>query len=614
MLDNDINTETETADNTAKDSTETSNDKSEAMPLDKIDSTDNANESYCVLARKYRPNDFDSLIGQDALVRTLSNALKAGRIAQAFMLTGVRGVGKTTTARIIAKALNCSDTDSDGNPPVKPCGSCENCNNIGTGSHIDVIEMDAASNTGIDDIREIIESTQYTPTMGRYKVYILDEVHMLSKNAFNGLLKTLEEPPAHVKFIFATTEIGKVPVTILSRCQRFDLRRVTANDLVEHYSKIIESENFTAEDEAVRSIARCADGSVRDGLSILDQAMALCEDKKITSDLVNSMLGLSDREAIYELFKLLLAGDNVNALNAIGKLYDTGGQPLVILQELLDISWLLTRFKVNPELLNDTNLPEIEKKHGGEMAEKLSIATLTATWQILNKGLSEMLVAENQIMTLEMIAVRLMYASNLPSPADIVKKLISSDDPAPVGGGDNDNTPIKNTQPPQEKPVADEAPQPAPITEKPAESKPVSNFELQNQTVAEITPPKNFEQLYNFLFKKSPKLAHKLFNEARFVGLNSGVFEINVKLESSEKNTLREKVTEDFGDVVKLEFVESGGGKTLKELSDENNKQQQERAEQTEFVKEVKQHFPNAEITKIDFVEEEEEINDEKLG
>ncbi len=565
------------------------------------------NTPYCVLARKYRPNDFDTLIGQDGLVRTLSNALKFGRIAQSFMLTGVRGVGKTTTARIIAKALNCSNTDKNGNPPVKPCGLCDNCVDIANGNHIDVVEMDAASNTGIDDIREIIESTQYTPTMGRYKIYILDEIHMLSKNAFNGLLKTLEEPPAHIKFIFATTEIGKVPVTILSRCQRFDLRRVQASDLYKHYLNIVNLEGFSAEEEAIRTIARCADGSVRDGLSMLDQALALSENKKITSELVNSMLGLADRNSLYELFEFLMAGDNVKALNKINELYNVGAEPIVILGELLDISWLLTRFKVNPSLIDDSTLPEIEKYMGGKMSPKLSVSVLTKSWQILNKGLGEMQVAQNQLMTLEMIAVRLMYASELSSPVDLVKKLDNSNSPVDlVKKLDNSNSPahfvdgVENqTQNLQNNKTVQAVKNSDLKNTKLSDEK----FDLQAEKIQDLIAPKTFVELIEFIQKKLPSIGFYFFKTAREVETKNQKFTINIKLEHSKRKKVYDLLQQSFGKTVKIEYTEIGGEQTLDEIEQYQNKQTIDKAEQTELVKSVKKYFPDAEIKKIDLME-----------
>lgn len=376
---------------------------------------------YRVLARKYRPARFSDLIGQEALVRTLSNAIDAGRLAHAFMLTGVRGVGKTTTARILARALNCVGPNGDGGPTITPCGVCEHCLAIAQDRHVDVIEMDAASRTGVDDIRELIESVRYRPVQARNKVYIIDEVHMLTKNAFNALLKTLEEPPERIVFIFATTEIRKVPVTVLSRCQRFDLRRVEQEVLSAHFTAICGKEEVTAEAPAIAMIARAADGSVRDGLSLLDQAIALGGGKAVSEDAVRVMLGLADRTRILDLFEAVTRGEAAPALEILDSLYRAGGDPAVVIEDLLELTHLLTRAKLVPESLADQ--PEAEQQRGGAMAKSLGMADLARCWQILLKGLGELRSAPHPLQAAEMVLIRLMHVSRLPSPADLVKKL-----------------------------------------------------------------------------------------------------------------------------------------------------------------------------------------------
>lgn len=380
-------------------------------------------EVYRVLARKYRPQNFDELIGQEALVRTLKNAITSGRIAHAFMLTGVRGVGKTTTARIIAKALNYKGPDGTSDPTTGDTADCQLCQAISEDRHPDVIEMDAASRTGVDDIREILDGVRYAPTEARYKIYVIDEVHMLSKNAFNALLKTLEEPPEHVKFIFATTEIRKVPITVLSRCQRFDLQRVGADLLVPHFQSICEQEKVKAEDEAIAMIARAADGSVRDGLSLLDQAMALA-DKKITADQVQDMLGLSDRAQNLDLLEKALEGDTPAALDIMGGIHKNGGAPSVVIQDLLELTHLLTKLRVVPTL-EDVNqmLSGDQLTRARDMAGKLSMPSLSKAWQILLKGIDEVNTAPNPQNAAEMVVIRLCYAANLPDPSDLIKKL-----------------------------------------------------------------------------------------------------------------------------------------------------------------------------------------------
>lgn len=378
--------------------------------------------AYRVLARKYRPTTFADLVGQEALVRTLSNAIENGRIAQAFVLTGVRGVGKTTTARIIAKALNCIGPDGDGGPTVSPCGECDHCRAISEDRHVDVQEMDAASRTGVGDIRELIEGVRYKPVSARYKIYILDEVHMLSNSAFNALLKTLEEPPEHVKFIFATTEIRKVPVTVLSRCQRFDLRRIPVEKLHGLYKSVAERESIDVEDDALAMVARAADGSARDGLSILDQAIALASGA-VTAEQVRDMLGLADRARIFELFDQVMKGAAAEALDVLRRMYDEGADPVVIIQDMLDVCYWLTRFKLTPDLAEQPSTPEIERTRGKEMADKLSQPVLTRCWQMLMKGLGEVQNAPNPIQAAEMVLIRIMYAADLPTPGDLVEKL-----------------------------------------------------------------------------------------------------------------------------------------------------------------------------------------------
>ena len=387
-----------------------------------------AQENYRVLARKYRPADFDHLIGQEAMVRTLSNAIDTGRLAHAFILTGVRGVGKTTTARIIAKALNC--TNSDG-PTIAPCGECDNCKSIAESRHVDILEMDAASRTGVDDIREIIESVRYAPVSARYKIYIIDEVHMLSKSAFNALLKTLEEPPEHVKFIFATTEIRKLPVTVLSRCQRFDLKRVESDVLVAHLDKLVKAEDCSAEEGALALIARAAEGSVRDSLSLLDQAIAHGAGS-VTETQVRDMLGLADRAQVLDLFEQIMKGEIADALKTLRSQYDSGADPVVVINDLLEVSHWLTRLKVTPDTGTDTLVSEAEKEQGGKMASELSMPHLTRAWQMLMKGLGEVRVAPSPIAAAEMVLIRMAYASGLPSPADLVKKLQNAPAGAPA--------------------------------------------------------------------------------------------------------------------------------------------------------------------------------------
>ena len=367
---------------------------------------------YRVLARKYRPTNFSDLIGQEALVRTVTNAIRTGRLAHAFLFTGVRGVGKTSTARILARALNCTGIEGNDGPTAAPCGVCEHCLAIAEARHVDVIEMDAASRTGVDDIRELIDGVRYRPTSARYKVYIVDEVHMLSKQAFNALLKTLEEPPPHAKFIFATTEVRRLPVTVLSRCQRFDLRRVDAATLAAHFEAVAEKENADIAPGAIRLIARAADGAVRDGLSLLDQAIAH-----------GDMLGRADRERVFELFAAVMKGEIASALDMLGEQYRVGADPIAVLEDMLELTHWLTRVKLVPAVADEPGIAEIERRQGQELTAELAMPELTRAWQMLLKGLSEARSAPHTLMAVEMALVRLAYAADLPSPADALRAL-----------------------------------------------------------------------------------------------------------------------------------------------------------------------------------------------
>jgi DNA polymerase III subunit gamma/tau len=380
-----------------------------------------AGGGYRVLARKYRPADFSALIGQEPMVRTLTNAFSTGRIAQAWMLTGVRGVGKTTTARILARALNYKTAEID-QPSVDLSVLGEHCKAIMEGRHVDVTEMDAASHTGIDDIREIIEQVRYAPVSARYKVYIIDEVHMLSTQAFNGLLKTLEEPPPHVKFIFATTEIRKVPITILSRCQRFDLRRVDAGTLTANLRMIAGLESIEADDEALAMIARAAEGSVRDAQSIFDQAIAHGAGA-VTAEQVRTMLGLADRARIVELFEHLMKGDAASALNAFRAQYDVGADPVAVLTDLAEFNHLVTRLRFVPSAANDASLSEEERSRGAEFAKALSVRVLSRSWQMLLKGIPEVQSSNRPVSAAEMVLIRIAHAADLPTLDEALKSL-----------------------------------------------------------------------------------------------------------------------------------------------------------------------------------------------
>jgi DNA polymerase III subunit gamma/tau len=415
---------------------------------------------YRVLARKYRPATFDDLIGQEAMVRTLSNAFEAGRIPQAWILTGVRGVGKTTTARILARGLNYELPDgSIKSPTIRMPVLGVHCAAIMASRHVDVLEMDAASHNGVDDIRQINDAVRYAPVSARYKVYILDEVHMLSTQAFNALLKTLEEPPPHAKFIFATTEIREVPITVLSRCQRFDLRRVESDRLVQHLGGILAKESVEAEPEALALIARAAEGSVRDSLSLLDQSISHAAGS-IRAEDVRQMLGLVDRSRTIELFDALMRGDIARALGELRDQYDSGADPMVVLTEVAAFTHFVTRIKIVPAVAEDRTLAEIERKRGREFAAGLSIPLLSRTWQMLVKGIAEVRDAARPIAAAEMVLVRIAYAANLPSPEDVIRSLgDAAQRPA---------APARSDGPVPSAPVGSALSQPAPYLSSPA--------------------------------------------------------------------------------------------------------------------------------------------------
>ena len=534
---------------------------------------------YRVLARKYRPVDFTTLIGQEAMVRTLRNAIATGRIAHAFMLTGVRGVGKTTTARIIARALNCVGADGKGGPTIDPCGVCDHCISISDDRDVDVIEMDAASRTKVEDTRELLEGMRYRPVSARYKVYIIDEVHMLSTASFNALLKTLEEPPPHVKFLFATTEIRKVPVTVLSRCQRFDLKRVPHDVLVAHFAKISETEKVEISPEALALIARAADGSVRDGLSMLDQAIAH-GGGVVDAAQVRDMLGLADRSRVLDLFEKVMKGDAAAAVASLGEMYDSGADPVVILQDLLELTHWVTRLKVAPEAA--AGMADSDAAQGLGMAKKLTMASLTRAWTLLMNGLKETLNAPSPLRAAEMTLIRLCYVTDLPSPADAIKALqngaapgATGGTPAPRGNGGGGAAARLASQPANAV-----APQPA--SAQPA--------------------PKNFTEVVAlFETRREPRLVHHLMHHVHEVRCEPGLIEF--RPEAQAPGDLAAKISALLSQWTGRRWIASvssaGGKPTLMEQKSAKGDALRSAAENNVTVQAILKTFPGAKLETV---------------
>ena len=538
-------------------------------------SNDLSAREYRVLARKYRPQTFKDLIGQETLVKTLANALQYGRLAHAFVLTGVRGIGKTTTARIIAKGLNCVGADGNGGPTINPCGTCSNCLSITEDRHVDILEMDAASRTGVDDIREILDGVRYKPVGARYKIYIIDEVHMLSKNAFSALLKTLEEPPENVKFIFATTEIRKVPITVLSRCQRFDLRRIGIEDLINLFSTICEKENIQADSEALRLIARAADGSARDGLSLLDQAMALTEDQ-ISPELVQKMLGLGDKKELFDLFEEVMQGNVPEALSRVVNLNALGADPLQIAQDLLEITHLVTKFKVASKVVGEM-VTDLEIERGNYLASKLPMVQLGRCWQMLLKGISEIQQATSQLAALEMVLIRLAYLAEPDKPDETAEK---------------PNLDIKKKVNINQINDEETSKQEIVVLENP------SNELNHPQTPGGLT----FTDIVDLFEKKREGLIHsKLVTQARLFSVTSGRLEMMKTKEIDDKFAARisKLLGEWTGQDWMVSVVDREGDKTIQEQMLEKERCMKTEAAQDPLVARIIETFPGATIDTV---------------
>ena len=530
---------------------------------------------YRVLARKYRPQNFKDLIGQDVLVRTLSNAFSQGRLAHAFILTGVRGVGKTTTARIIAKGINCIGADGKGGATIDPCGVCANCTAIMEDRHVDVMEMDAASRTGVDDIREILDGVRYKPVAARNKVYIIDEVHMLSRNAFNALLKTLEEPPENVKFIFATTEIRKVPVTVLSRCQRFDLKRLGMEDLAKLFSTVCQEENISIERDAVYALGRAADGSARDGLSLLDQSMALSVGE-ITAEVVQGMLGSSDRANILDLFEETMSGDITTALNHLEKMNQNGIDPLSIVQDLLDVVHLVTKCKVQPDYM-DVSLSESEKQKSFDLAQKAPMVQLGRAWQMLLKGIEEVQTSFSPFSALEMLIIRLVYLADKPD----------------AGAG---TPPLEVEQKKKVEVVRDDNA----LLSIASSTKNVKNVNENDPNIERC--PSNFIEIADMFEKKREAIIHaNLIEKVKPVRVEAGLFEIEdtEDIDADLPGRIARLLSEWTGTPWQIALVQSTGEKTLREKMVDAELEAKKNAKNDPIVASVLSNFPGAEIKSV---------------
>ncbi|MFV1878547.1 DNA polymerase III subunit gamma/tau [Nioella sp.] len=543
---------------------------------------------YQVLARKYRPASFADLIGQEAMVRTLKNAFAADRIAQAFILTGIRGTGKTTTARIVAKGLNCIGPDGTGTPTTDPCGSCEHCKAIAEGRHVDVIEMDAASHTGVGDIREIIESVHYRAASARYKVYIIDEVHMLSNSAFNALLKTLEEPPAHVKFIFATTEIRKVPVTVLSRCQRFDLRRIEPEVMIAHLQGVAQKEGAEINEDALALITRAAEGSVRDAMSLMDQAISHGAGET-TADQVRAMLGLADRGRVMDLFEKVMSGDAAGALDELGAQYADGADPMAVLRDLAELTHWLSVINITPEAVNDPTIGPDERTRGQALAQKLSMRVLARAWQMLLKALEEVSLAPNAMMAAEMAIIRLTHVADLPPPEDLVRKL--KDMTPPPSGGVGGHAPApQGGSTPAPRASAPRGPSGGAVTalaEAPETA--LAHYHNFDTVVALIESNRDIKLLIEV--KTCVRLVSYAPGRITFQPTDRAPRDLAPRLAQSLKNWTGARWT--------VTLANEGGGETIEEVENAKTRELENAARQHPMMQAVLAAFPQAKITEI---------------
>ena len=562
-----------------------------------------AGKHYRVLARKYRPSRFDDLIGQDAMVRTVSNAFETGRIPQAWILTGVRGVGKTTTARILARALNYELPDgSVKGPTIHMPVVGVHCQAIMESRHMDVLEMDAASHTGVDDVRQINDSVRYAPASARYKVYIIDEVHMLSTAAFNAFLKTLEEPPEHAKFVFATTEIRKVPVTVLSRCQRFDLRRVEADVLMAHLASIAKREDAKVEPEALGIIARAAEGSVRDSLSLFDQAIAHAAGP-VRADAVRQMLGLADRTRVIDLFDSLVRGDIAGAFKEFRDQYDTGADPIVVLSDLAEFVNFVTRVKIVPATADNVAFGETERRRGRDFAAKLSMRVLSRIWQMLLKGITEAQAAARPAAAAEMVLVRIAYVADMPTPDEAIKMLEQNGGALPTMAGNGARSaPGPGTSPMQPAPArASSAPRSAvEASPRPQMSAPMP--EPEAAAAPAVLRIASFPELVALAAEKRDLLTKAALEaDVRLVRIEDGRLEVTLERSASRTliNDLSRKLEQWTGRRWTVIVSNETGQPTLRSQNEVQKNQRERAAEADPRVKEVLARFPGAKVVEV---------------
>lgn len=561
---------------------------------------------YRVLARQYRPQNFEDLVGQDVLVRTLSNAIEQDRIAHAFLLTGIRGIGKTTTARIMAKALNCLGADGNAEKPtITPCGVCANCQQIREDRHVDVLEMDAASRTGVGDIREIIDSIYYKPTSSRYKIYIIDEAHMLSNSAFNALLKTLEEPPAHVIFIFATTEIRKIPVTILSRCQRFDLRRLNTDEMAQHLKNIAVKESVQCDEEALELIAIASEGSVRDALSLLDQAIAHSDkvDNKhhITGDIVRGLLGLVDRTRLYQMMEHLFAGQCKEALDLLKAHYDDGANMATLVQDMMQCVHVVSRLLIAKDYAIDRTYSDHERQLLEKLASKLTIMATTKAWQILTKTLEDIKRAPDALAATEMLFIRFAYAANLPDPSDLIKK-IQAGEGAQIGASSVSGSPAGGALLHHGTPA--HAVQTAPMPQ--AHAQPQE--QIAHLSLVANNPAQHIESFTEIVAlcerEREAVLLHQLKTVAQPVSCTTGALvlseagQLKTDVLNRLKQLLRDKTEQDW----MISYVPEAGEATIKAQKEALMQQKIAQAKEEPLVASILENFEDARIVSVETV------------